>query len=520
VGLLQAGREAVLVDRQAEGANTSRAAVVYPRTLELLAPYSVADRLAARAIKTPSFSIRDRDRKLASIQFQRLPTAYPHALFVSQAVTESVLLDRFQELGGEVQRPLEFVGLEQEQDHVTATFADGRKISTAYLVGADGVHSTVRRAVGLEFDLNGLRASFSLGDLRISGGVPDDELVVYFSPAGHMVVLPLPGGIHRLVANVANAPADPDAAFFQRLLDDRGPRAERAVVDEVLWGSRFLVAHGVAGRYRAGRVLLAGDAAHTHSPLGGQGMNTGLADAVALARTLAAAQESGGSVLLDRYAEVQRPVAEDVVRISDTLTWLATMSGIRRTLRNIAIRASSPIISRRLAWRLSMLVYRQRQEPIFGRPAPDATSVPRFVRIFDPLAAALLRRGLPVGPNALLTVRGRKSGQPHTTTVALFEADGKLWTQGAFGEVNWVRNLRAAGTATLNYRGKEEVVNAVELSREEAADVFSTILGPQVHRFPPPLRWVLPRLLGIEDIVRDPQGAAERHPVFELRKAS
>ena len=108
-------------------------------------------------------------------------------------------------------------------------------------------------------------------------------MILYFSPAGMVVVAPLPDGVHRIVATVDEAPEQPGAAYVQALLDARGPERERAVVHEVLWGSRFRVHHRVADVYRAGRVLLAGDAAHVHSPAGGQGMNAGILDAMSLA---------------------------------------------------------------------------------------------------------------------------------------------------------------------------------------------------------------------------------------------
>lgn len=152
--------------------------------------------------------------------------------------------------------------------------------------------------------------------------------------------------------------------------------------------------------------------------------------------------------------------------------------------------------------------------------AVQVIRVPRFVRIFGPVTRWLLRAGLPMGPNALLTVKGRRSGQPRTTPVAVFEADGRRWTQSAFGEVQWVRNLRAARRAVLQTGRKTEFVSARELSKEQATDVFAHILAPQIRGYPVPLRWLLPSMLGIRDIIDDPAAAAQRHPVFELRSES
>ena len=143
--------------------------------------------------------------------------------------------------------------------------------------------------------------------------------------------------------------------------------------------------------------------------------------------------------------------------------------------------------------------------------------VPGFVKFFDPLAHRLLGAGVPLGPNALLTVVGRKSGLPRTTPVALVEQDGRRWIQAPFGDVNWVRNLRASGEATLAVGNREESVAAVELMADEAMTFYAEVLTPTFRRFPAPLRWTIGSALGIGDILEDPAKAAREHPVFELR---
>jgi 2-polyprenyl-6-methoxyphenol hydroxylase-like FAD-dependent oxidoreductase len=354
VALAQRGREVTIVDAQAESDHTSRAAVVHARTLEVLDPLGVAKPLVERGLKATRFAVRDRDRLLMSVPFDGLPTAYPYTLMVSQAVTEEVLLDRLTELGGRVLRPLRLTTIEPDADGVTATFAGGERIRASYVVGADGMASTVRDQAGIGFAGGAYAESFALADVRLSGGaLPDGEVILYFSPAGMMVAAPLPGGVYRLVATVAEAPQHPDAAFLQALLDSRGPQARRAVVTEVLWGSRFRVHHRVADRYRAGRVLLVGDAAHVHSPAGGQGMNTGITDAVALADALTTGE-------LDGYGAIRRPVALRVVALAGRLTRLATAPRWARPVRNVVLRTlgSIPGVRRRFAVQLSGLVYR------------------------------------------------------------------------------------------------------------------------------------------------------------------
>ena len=144
------------------------------------------------------------------------------------------------------------------------------------------------------------------------------------------------------------------------------------------------------------------------------------------------------------------------------------------------------------------------------------TRVPFFVPLFNPVTRRLLGVGVPLGPNALLTVRGRTSGLPRTTPVALLVIDGRRWVIGTFGDVNWVRNLRAAGEATLTIKGRPEPVQAVALSSEEAASFFKNVLGPYARRTPL-IRFVLKRILGAGELLSDPEGSAQRKTVFELR---
>jgi 2-polyprenyl-6-methoxyphenol hydroxylase-like FAD-dependent oxidoreductase len=190
--------------------------------------------------------------------------------------------------------------------------------------------------------------------------VPTDEVVLFWAAAGLTVVAPLPNGAFRVVAPVDDAPEVPSADFVQRILDDRGYGVGRMTVTDVLWGSRFRIHHRVADTYRSGRILLAGDAAHVHSPAGGQGMNLGIQDAVALAEALT--QVLGGSpdTVLDDYAAARRPIAQQVITLTDRLTRLATLPRALRPIRNIAMGVAGriPAVRRALARRLSGLVYR------------------------------------------------------------------------------------------------------------------------------------------------------------------
>jgi 2-polyprenyl-6-methoxyphenol hydroxylase-like FAD-dependent oxidoreductase len=358
--LVKKGVATTVVDRQPAGANTSRAAVVNARTLEVLDDLDVSRRLAKEGIQAPRFTIRDGRRILIPVDFSVLPTDYPYSLMVSQATTERLLVDRLTELGGTVLRPKTLTSVIHNGDGVTATFDDGDVIRARYVVGADGMHSTVRQQAGIGFEGGAYQESFTLADVRLRGEAPPDEVILFWAKAGLTVVAPLPGDIYRIVAPVADAPEEPSASFIQQLLDERGLGAGRMVVTDVIWGSRFRIHHRVADTYRAGRLLLAGDAAHVHSPAGGQGMNLGIQDGVALAGALAAVIAGAPDEVLDEYSAARRPIAQQVVEMTDRLTRLATLPKAARPIRNAAtgLIGRAPSVQRAVAMRLSGLVYR------------------------------------------------------------------------------------------------------------------------------------------------------------------
>jgi 2-polyprenyl-6-methoxyphenol hydroxylase-like FAD-dependent oxidoreductase len=358
--LTKRGVAATVVDAQAAGENTSRACAIASRTLEVLERIDVSHHFVAQGIHNPRFSMRDRERVLIPIDFSTLPTSYPYTLTLSQADTERILLDRLTQLGGEVLRPRTLTGLTQDGESVLATFDNGEPISARYVVGADGMHSAVRTQAHIGFRGHEYPESFALADVRLRGNAPKDEIFLFYAPAGLTVLAPLPGGMYRIVAPVDDAPSSPSAEFVQRLLDTRGFGAGQLVVEDVIWGSHFRIHHRVADSYRAGRLLLAGDAAHVHSPAGGQGMNTGIQDAVVLADALEQVLAGGPESLLDRYGRERRAVAQEVLSLTGRLTRMATLPRPLRPARNVAMRLASrvPAMRRQLAWRLSGLVYR------------------------------------------------------------------------------------------------------------------------------------------------------------------
>ncbi|MCM0678886.1 FAD-dependent oxidoreductase [Micromonospora phytophila] len=361
--LARRGVEATVVDRLERPPVTSRAAVVHAYTLEVLDRIGAGAPLVARGLRSPAFTVRDRDRTLLTVPFHTLPSRHGYALMVSQSVTEQVLTGQLADLGVPVLRPYAMTGLTHDAAGAVATFADGTTVRARYVVGADGMRSTVRERAGIGFSGPADRAeSFVLADIRVESGLPRDRVALFLARSGPLVWAPLPDGVVRVVAQVADAPAEPDMTHVQALLDERGPVRRPDRVREVLWASRFRVHQRIADTFRAGPVLLAGDAGHVHSPAGGQGMNLGIVDAVDLGETLAEVVEGAPDTLLDGYAARRRPMAEEVVSFAGRLTRLGTLPPAGRPARNLLIRLLSavPPARHRIAMRLSGLNHRER----------------------------------------------------------------------------------------------------------------------------------------------------------------
>ncbi|WJM15497.1 FAD-dependent oxidoreductase [Microbacterium arborescens] len=367
VTLSRRGKKVRIVDAAPRGSSTSRAAVVHARTLEVLHTIGMAAPLVEEGVIVPDFTVRNGARTLARLDFRGLRTPYPFTLMIPQVRTEELLHATLVELGGEVEREVEFDTFARPAAPAPAgrgqvavlRHADGtlEKVAARFVIGADGSRSRVREHQGIPFEGLEYAASFVLADVRLSWSLPGDEVQLFFSKQGLVVVAPLPGGRHRIVATMDEAPAQPTVGDVRHILDERGPGG--AVVDSLVWSSRFRVAHRLAAVFRTGAVFLAGVAAHVHSPAGGQGMNLGLQDAVFLGGLLAdvLAGERGEEALAD-YERLRRPAARSVIALTDRMTRMATLRDpVLRGLRDRAIRVAlhSPRRQAALARRIAQL---------------------------------------------------------------------------------------------------------------------------------------------------------------------
>jgi 2-polyprenyl-6-methoxyphenol hydroxylase-like FAD-dependent oxidoreductase len=362
VTLQQARIRHLVIDKLAAGQNTSRAAVIHAHTLEVLDSIGVSQALADVGLKLSNFTYRDRSRALLPLQFDALPSRFPYLLMLPQDVTERILAERLVSLGGSIARGETALEIHPSGDRIavlTSSASGGCTIQARYVVGADGVHSVVRDSAGIGFEGATYPETFVLADVQMEWPFGNTEVSLFFSPEGLVVVSPLPGGTYRVVATLDNAPEMPQLEDIQKLIGRRGPGSGAAKVTGLAWSLRFRIHHRLAWSYRSGRLFLAGDAAHVHSPAGGQGMNCGLVDACVLGQLLAGVlQNKRPESALDLYEQLRRPAAAEVLRLAGRLTGMATLKGrVRRSIRNALFAAANQFnpVKRKLLLGLSGL---------------------------------------------------------------------------------------------------------------------------------------------------------------------
>jgi 2-polyprenyl-6-methoxyphenol hydroxylase-like FAD-dependent oxidoreductase len=353
-----------ILDRQEAGENTSRACVVHARTLEVLEGIGATAQLLQQGLIVPTFRIRDRSRILATISFKDLETPYPFTLMCPQDRVEAILLRRLQSFGGAVQRPCEVFDLRAASNDVELRVKNGEDahiLHASWVVGCDGAHSFVREKSFIPFEGGAYEESFILADVEMDWPLDRGEVNLFYSESGLLVVAPLPDNRFRIVATVNQAPPKPSIQEFEAILKDRGPEHAAVSIRQMAWSSRFHIQHRVAKVLRQGHILLAGDAAHVHSPAGGQGMNTGIQDAISLANALHQTLQSGNDAILRQWEKERLMVAHSVVDFTDRMSKLATVSSpMLKALRNTAVEliGNIPFATHLMAETLAELTYK------------------------------------------------------------------------------------------------------------------------------------------------------------------
>ena len=455
--LLRRGLRTRIIDESEAPTTLSKAIAVHARTLEIFDDLGIADEMLDRGVVLRGATMEAAGATIASVDFAALDTRFPFVLSISQVETEAVLDGLVTRHGGRVERKTRLTRLRDDGDRVEAVVVkDGAEevVRARYVMGCDGAHSTVRKAIGATFEGHSYDALFVLADVRVDWDVSKDRITTFFAEDGIAACFPMKDDRWRIIATSPSSSSDV-APTIEALRDVTARRSRREPkMSDVAWIAAFRIHCRQVDRYRKGRVFLAGDAAHIHSPAGGQGMNTGIQDAHNLAWKLALVHEGvGRDILLESYEKERHAVGRALLRVTDVATKVGNLQGASLTaVRNQVARfaASFEPVRRQLAHNISELSVGYDESPLNGERMSSILTA----RLSDAAAAEsptvatrLTFRGGPRpgarAPDGRVRVLGA------TTTSSTFLA--KIWSGRSFTLLLFDgRSPSAEGYATLS----------------------------------------------------------------------
>ncbi|MFJ5233541.1 FAD-dependent oxidoreductase [Kitasatospora sp. NPDC088391] len=388
-----------LVDAAAGPATTSRALATHARTLEVYDQIGVLDELLPRGQRVEHFTLHQNGRRLVRFDtdYSRLPTRFPFTLMVDQVVTEEVLRTAAARRGVEVEWGVRLTRFEDRgPDGVRAVLehADGRaeEVDAGWLVGCDGGHSTVRKQLGMPL-IGESSETWLIADAVVDCDLPRDSIHWMRTPAGTVMMVPFPAPGKWRLLDTADASNPGDRAVADRFAAKIEAGTGRPVrVEDPSWISVFTIQQRMIEQMRSGRVFLAGDAAHVHSPASGQGMNTGVQDAVNLSWKLAAViHGEAAETLLDSYSAERVPVGAALLKSTRMATMLVQLRSRKaaaalRTLFTV-VRSVRPLkskIERKIMGGMSALDLSYADGPLAPAGAADPAAGRRVARVTDP----------------------------------------------------------------------------------------------------------------------------------------
>jgi 2-polyprenyl-6-methoxyphenol hydroxylase-like FAD-dependent oxidoreductase len=348
IELTRMGIPVRLIDKAEHSAQHSQALVVQARTLEQFERYGIAGEAVSRGRKLLRGTAMSEGKTLATIDLSRIPGRYPYVLFLPQSETERLLTEHLRSLGVAIERGAELLSFENSPEGVTAQLRHNsgpnsgvtQSIPARWLIGCDGAHSVVRSQLKIPFEGESVPLDFFLGDFELAGpDVPGDELRLHIHHGDVVFIGRLSDKLLRVIVVMHRAegapPVDrqPTLADFQSALDRTGAKI---TVKSSPWMTPFNINERKAGAYRVDSAFLAGDAAHIHSPVAGQGMNTGIQDAANLAWKLAAVADGAGTDLLDTYGEERRAVGDALLKTTSRgLSVVTSTNAVFERLRDL-----------------------------------------------------------------------------------------------------------------------------------------------------------------------------------------
>jgi 2-polyprenyl-6-methoxyphenol hydroxylase-like FAD-dependent oxidoreductase len=335
-----------IVEARSTQSAHSKALAIFPRTLEIFDMAGVVRPFLEAANRVTSVSVITHGRTLAHMRFAPEESPYSFIAMVPQDVTERLLVEQLRRRGGAVEYETSFVSAALRDDYVSVTLdRKGRRteLNAAFVVGCDGAHSAVRHLLNLPFEGARYDSLFMLADIQTNETLPADELQLCPSESGPVAIFPMSATRRRIVATIEHAEEEaPSLELVREILKQRAPAGIEA--QALYWSSFFNIHHRQVAQLRVGRMFIAGDAAHIHSPFGGQGMNTGLQDVWNLVWKLDLVLHGrGNNRLLDSYSAERRPVIKHVIETTDILTRvMGTPNKLVQALRDTII----PMVSR------------------------------------------------------------------------------------------------------------------------------------------------------------------------------
>jgi 2-polyprenyl-6-methoxyphenol hydroxylase-like FAD-dependent oxidoreductase len=365
-----------IIDKAPAPSDKSKALVVWPRTLELMEKPGLVSALMESGILSHGVNIYADGKRLLHFSLDRIDSPYNAALFIPQDQTERVLNEHIASLNHGVERQVELISFKDDGNGVDCVLrhADGREesIRTAYLAGCDGAHSTVRHVLQMPFEGHTLKSGWALADVHIEGAIAEDELSVFWDNEGIVAVFPMGHERFRIIIDLSpDAKVDeaPTLESIQKIIDVRVKRGWK--LTHPLWLTNFTINERKVKDYSRGRCFLAGDAAHIHSPAGGQGMNTGMQDACNLAWKLALVlRNQAPASLLDSYNVERTAIGEEIVGNADKMTTVATLRGsVKQHVRNSIVRflGNLHLVEQKMTNQLAELSICYPNSPIVGQ---------------------------------------------------------------------------------------------------------------------------------------------------------
>jgi 2-polyprenyl-6-methoxyphenol hydroxylase-like FAD-dependent oxidoreductase len=412
-----------IVDKAPQRTDKSKALVLWSRTLELLDRGGGSEAFIKAGFKVAAVNfVATNGNPVGRVSMEAVKTPYPYALMLPQSESERLLEERLNHLGVEIERQVEVIRFVDAADGIEATLlhSDGHEENheADWIAGCDGAHSTVRHTLGAAFEGETLTSDWLLADVHMKGyPFPDTEAAVYWHQDGAFVIFPISPGRYRILADLPASPSErpptPTLEQAQAIITRRGPPG--LVAFDPIWLAGFRINGRKVANYRHGRAFLLGDAAHVHSPAGGQGMNTGMQDAFNLAWKLALViRKTCNEELLNSYSPERSAVGDEVLKSAARLTAVGTIKNhLAQRVRNVIGHLALGLAPVQDAFAETMTEVSvgyihsplngsavgaeprpgRRLAPVEGQPPPGAGSTPRFALYADSRAASELIKG-------------------------------------------------------------------------------------------------------------------------------